>query len=252
MSVIRVATPLRPFTDGQKEIEVTSRNVAEAMAELVGRYPGLKPHLYDASGDLRPFVNLFLNEDDVRTLQGQETALSEGDRLMIVPSIAGGGDEASGADVPTKVDHAALRTNQALIIALLLAGFIADAPGLVLLVALVMALGALLGRPGFAPIYRLLRSVHILKPDVLPDNPQPHRFAQGLGAVVLLGSLGAFVGKIDLVGWGLAWVVIALAGLNLFGGYCLGCAVYYWLNRIGLPGFTQTPPAGTPPGKRAG
>src|SRR3989337_1642329 len=109
MTVIRLATPLRPFTAGQKEIEVSSRTVAEALAELMGRYPGLKPHLYDANGDLRPFVNLFLNEDDVRTLQGQETALSEGDRLMIVPSIAGGGGKGSDADVLTKVDDAARR-----------------------------------------------------------------------------------------------------------------------------------------------
>jgi len=52
------------------------------------------------------------------------------------------------------------------------------------------------------------------------------------------------------LGWGLVWVVIALAALNLFGAFCVGCAVYYWLNRLKVPGFVKSPPAGTFPGMR--
>jgi adenylyltransferase/sulfurtransferase len=60
------------------------------MDDLITHYPALRPHLFSGEGELRPFVNLFLNEDDVRHLQGVETPLKESDRLMIVPSIAGG------------------------------------------------------------------------------------------------------------------------------------------------------------------
>lgn len=90
MIVIRVPSPLRPYTDGLKEVEVIASTVGIALNDLAHRYPGLRPHLYDEGGELRPFVNVFLNEENVRALQDQETPLNEGDRLMILPSIAGG------------------------------------------------------------------------------------------------------------------------------------------------------------------
>ncbi len=90
MSVIRVPTPLRPYTEGQKEIQINGGTVGEALKDLADRYPSLKPHLFDETGSLRPYVNLFLNDEDVRELQGESTPLSAEDRLMIVPSIAGG------------------------------------------------------------------------------------------------------------------------------------------------------------------
>ena len=65
----------------------------------------------------------------------------------------------------------------------------------------------------------------------------------GLGAVALLAGAPA-------VGWSLVWLVIALAALNLFVGFCAGCAVYYWLARLRLPGFAKSPPQGTWPGMR--
>jgi hypothetical protein len=150
-----------------------------------------------------------------------------------------------------KVDHSALRVNQATIIILLLAGFVLDLWWLVAGVAVIMLLGTAFGRPGFFFLYTgLLRPLHVVKPDVLTDNPEPHRFAQGFGGVVAAGSavslvLGGVVG-----GWALTWLVIALAALNLFVGFCAGCAVYYWLNRLKTPGFTKTPPAGIVPGMR--
>jgi hypothetical protein len=101
-------------------------------------------------------------------------------------------------------------------------------------------------------VYWALRRLGLLKPDLIPDNPEPHRFAQGLGALVLLGGVAAFLAGLPSLGWGLVWLVIALAALNLFGGFCAGCAVYYWFNRLGLPGFSQSPPPGTFPGRRPG
>ncbi len=149
-----------------------------------------------------------------------------------------------------KVDHAALHTNQAAIIGLTLAAFIADAPWLAGLVGLVMLLGTLLGKPGFLPLYRLVRRLGLVKPNVIRDNPEPHRFAQLLGGLFLLAGFGALAAGLTVLGWALAWLVVALAALNLFGGFCVGCAVYYWLNRLGVPGFTQAPPPGTVPGRR--
>jgi molybdopterin converting factor small subunit len=90
MTTIRVPTPLRPYTGGAKEVEVSGETVKEALGDLVQHYPDLKRHLFDDAGALRAYVNVFLNDDDVRTLQGEATPLKAGDRLMIIPSIAGG------------------------------------------------------------------------------------------------------------------------------------------------------------------
>ena len=149
------------------------------------------------------------------------------------------------------VDHSALGTNQAVIILLLVLGFVLDAPLLAGLVAFFMLGGTALSRPGFAWIYtRLLRPLGWVKPDVIQDNPEPHRFAQGFGGSVVLVAFLALLGGLSGLGWSLAWLVVALAALNLFGGFCVGCAVYYWLNRLKVPGFAKQPPSGTFPGLR--
>jgi molybdopterin synthase sulfur carrier subunit len=90
MITIKIPTPLRPYTDGNQEIQVQGDTVAFAMRDLTEQYPGLKTHLFNDDGGLRPYVNIFLNQEDIRILQGEETPLKDGDRLMIVPSIAGG------------------------------------------------------------------------------------------------------------------------------------------------------------------
>jgi hypothetical protein len=171
-----------------------------------------------------------------------DTPVKEADRLMIVPSIAGGLE---------KVDHSAIRTNQALIIGLSILAFILNLPWLVAAVALVMAVGTVTKVPGFGFVYRLfLKPRGLVKPDVLEDNPEPHRFAQGFGAVVLgLAAFALFLGAATF-GWILVWLVIFLAGLNLFAGFCAGCAIYYWLGRLSVPGFVKMPPAETFPGMR--
>jgi molybdopterin converting factor small subunit len=242
MPVIKIPSPLRSYTDGLAEVQVAGGTVSAAMEDFMVTYPALRQHLYNSKGELRPFVNLFLNSQDVRHMQGLETPLGQDDRLMIVPSIAGG---------LTQVDHAALRTNQAVIIALSLLAFLLDQPWLAALVAGVMAAGTFLGVPGFGFIYRLvLKPLGLIKPEELKDNPEPHRFAQGMGAAVLVaGALALFAG-LTVLGWALVWLVIALAALNLFAGFCAGCAVYYWLARMAVPGFVQAPPEDTFPGMR--
>ncbi len=155
-----------------------------------------------------------------------------------------------GINKLTKVDHTALKTNQTLIITLNILAFIFNTPWLALIVTVVMILGTLRKKPGFALIYLMLKPTGWPKPDIIMDNPEPHRFAQGFGALVMLvGSITLYSGALTL-GWGLIWLVVALAALNLFVGFCVGCAVYYWLNRLSLPGFSKSPPEGTFPGMR--
>ncbi len=90
MTILRIPTPLRPYAEGQSEVSVQGANVAEALDDLVSQFPSLKKHLFTDTDELRPFVNLFLGDEDVRHLQGVETPIKEDDRLMIIPSIAGG------------------------------------------------------------------------------------------------------------------------------------------------------------------
>jgi len=90
MPTIRIPTPLRTYTEGKNEVAVQGDNVARALNDLTQQYPALQRHIFNDNGELRAFVNLFLNEDNVRDLQGLETPLVENARLMIIPSIAGG------------------------------------------------------------------------------------------------------------------------------------------------------------------
>lgn len=150
-----------------------------------------------------------------------------------------------------KVDHAALKANQLTIITLNILAFVFNAPILAVIVTVAMGLGALLKFPGFIWLYRyFFKPLGILKPDVLDDNPEPHRFAQFVGFLFMaVGSTAIFLGS-PVLGWTLVWIVVALASLNAFGGFCVGCAMYYWLVRLNVPGFTKTPPAGIFPGMK--
>ncbi len=138
-----------------------------------------------------------------------------------------------------KVDHSALRTNQAFIIGLLVIAFVLDAKWLVALVSAVMLIGTFFPNIAvFKAVYvYLLKPLKIARPDVRRDNPEPHLFAQGVGGAFLLAATLAFWAGASVVGWGLAWIVVALAALNLFAGICVGCLMYYWFNRLGIPGF---------------
>ena len=90
MPVFRIPTPLRSYTSGQSEVSLPGETVAELMDNMVSQFPALKPHLYNGEGALRPFVNLFIGEDNIKDLQGLETPLRADDRVLLIPSIAGG------------------------------------------------------------------------------------------------------------------------------------------------------------------
>ena len=87
---IFIPTPLRPFVEGQDEVTVSGNTIAEAFANLVEGRDQFKNNIYDSEGNLRKFVNVYLNDDDIRYLQGTDTPIKEGDTISIVPSIAGG------------------------------------------------------------------------------------------------------------------------------------------------------------------
>ncbi|MCG3207105.1 MAG: hypothetical protein FOGNACKC_00705 [Anaerolineae bacterium] len=136
-----------------------------------------------------------------------------------------------------KVDTTALKFNQASIVTLTLLGFVLNQPWLVLLVGLVLAVGTIW--PGvalFKLVYsRLLKPAGLLKANVITDDPAPHQFAQGVGALFLLAA-SAFLFALPgaVIGWVLAWIVIVLAAVNLIFDFCAGCFVYYQLDRLGL------------------
>jgi len=90
MPILRIPTPLRSYTGGQVEVQVNARSVGEAVEKLVEMFPTLKPHLYNDDGRLRPFVNLFVGEHNIRDLDGLATPVAEDTRVLVVPSIAGG------------------------------------------------------------------------------------------------------------------------------------------------------------------
>jgi molybdopterin converting factor small subunit len=90
MSKIHIPTPLRQYVGKQSTIEVKGATVGEAMSDLVAQHPELRRHLYADDGRLRAFVNLYVNDEDIRYLQKEATAVAEGDSISIVPSIAGG------------------------------------------------------------------------------------------------------------------------------------------------------------------
>ena len=90
MIKVRIPTPLRPLTRGQGEVEAKGGSVAEMIDHLEAMHPGLKARLYDDKGELRRFVNVYVNEEDIRFLKGKDTVLKDGDEVSIVPAIAGG------------------------------------------------------------------------------------------------------------------------------------------------------------------
>jgi len=90
MIKIQIPTPLRQYSGKQATVEVSAGTVAEALSGLVSQHPDLRRHLYTDEGKLRSFVNVYLNDEDVRYLQKDATAVSDSDTISIVPSIAGG------------------------------------------------------------------------------------------------------------------------------------------------------------------
>jgi len=134
------------------------------------------------------------------------------------------------------VDYSALRVNQALIIALLALAFLLNQPWLVVIVAAVMWIGTLVPRAGLFKLFykHVLKPLRLVRPAPKPDDPAPHLFAQGVGALFLTAGSLALLAGASVLGWLLVGVVIALAAVNLFLGFCLGCFMYYQLARRGI------------------
>lgn len=91
MSVtVRIPTPLRKLTEEQELVTVDGETVGAVLGELANQFPELKNRLYDDQGVIRRFVNVFLNNDDIRFAEGPDTACADGDEISIIPAIAGG------------------------------------------------------------------------------------------------------------------------------------------------------------------
>lgn len=87
---IRIPTPLQTITKNQAEVSANGKTVKEILTVLSSEYNGLKERLYDDKGQLRRFINFYVNDEDVRFLDGENTSLEDGDEISIVPAIAGG------------------------------------------------------------------------------------------------------------------------------------------------------------------
>lgn len=138
------------------------------------------------------------------------------------------------------VDQSGLKTGQALTIILLVLAFVLNSVALVAFVALAQLLGAL--EAPFAP-YRLayrqiVRPLGLAAPRPVADNPEPHRFAMLVGALFNGAAVALLLTGVPGVAWALVGIVVVLANLNFWLNFCLGCWMYYQLNRIGVPGFT--------------
>ena len=144
------------------------------------------------------------------------------------------------ADTQTRyrVDRNTLRTNQAFIVGLTILAFVLGAPGvwLVLFTGLVMALGTVWEPLAlFKQVHRrILKPAGLLGPNVHPEDPMPHQFAQAVGAIFLLAATAALLADATAIGWTLNLIVTALAFINLTVQFCVGCFMYFQLDRIGL------------------
>ncbi|HEY1272714.1 MAG TPA: ubiquitin-like small modifier protein 1 [Terriglobales bacterium] len=96
MLKIHIPTPLRQYTNKSATVEVSAGTVREALDGLLDKHPDLRRHLYTDEGKLRAFVNVYLNDEDIRYLQKEDTAVKESDNISIVPSIAGGSEAIAG------------------------------------------------------------------------------------------------------------------------------------------------------------
>jgi len=87
---VRIPTPLRKLTNNEDVVEVTAGTIGDAILELQSRFPGIQERLVDEKGEVRRFVNVYVNEEDIRFLENQQTTLKDGDEVSIIPAIAGG------------------------------------------------------------------------------------------------------------------------------------------------------------------
>ncbi|MEX1019966.1 MAG: MoaD/ThiS family protein [Litorilinea sp.] len=91
MATVYIPAPLRRLTGGQSKVSATSANIAGLIQAVDGEYPGVAEKVLDDQGNVKRFINIFVNDDEIRTLQGLDTPVSDQDRVSIVPAMAGGG-----------------------------------------------------------------------------------------------------------------------------------------------------------------
>jgi hypothetical protein len=142
-----------------------------------------------------------------------------------------------GQSKSPRVDTHLIRFSQVWVVALTALGFVFALRPLVVIAALALAISAAV--PSVSPFRLLYRYVAVrlglIRPRIVEDDPAPHRFAQGVGAVFLVASsLVLYLTSAGAVGWALDLIVFVLAGINLTVGFCAGCFVYYQLGRLGL------------------
>ena len=89
-ATVRVPTPLQKFTNNQAEVKAEGGSIKDVLADLESQFPGIKERLYDEQGKLRRFINFYVNNEDIRFLQGEDTPVKDGDEISVVPAIAGG------------------------------------------------------------------------------------------------------------------------------------------------------------------
>jgi hypothetical protein len=143
----------------------------------------------------------------------------------------------TGRTSSPRVDTHLGKFSQACTVVLAALAFLFSQPIIVLITAIILAIAAL--APSISPYRLLYRGVvlplHLWQPRIVEDDPAPHRFAQGVGAVFLIAaSIILFLTKAAAVGWTLDLIVFVLAAINLTIGFCAGCFVYYHLGRLGL------------------
>jgi len=90
MPSVRIPTPLRKLTQDKDEVSIEASNVAQLVSGLEEQFPGIKERICDEDGNLRRFINLYVNNEDIRFMKGMETPLNETDMVSIIPAIAGG------------------------------------------------------------------------------------------------------------------------------------------------------------------
>jgi len=90
MIKVRIPTPLRPMTGGKNEVEIAGNTVEQIIENLGSAHPGIKERICDEQGEVRRFINIYVNEEDIRFLIGKDTPLKDGDQVPIIPAIAGG------------------------------------------------------------------------------------------------------------------------------------------------------------------
>jgi sulfur-carrier protein len=88
--VVRIPTPLRAITKGAAEVKAEAQTVGDAIQDLERQFPGMRERILEEGGQIRRFINIYVNQEDIRFLQGDQTALKPGDEVSIVPAIAGG------------------------------------------------------------------------------------------------------------------------------------------------------------------